>query len=203
MLQGSNLPRPHLLAALQHHHIAQELTGGLFDVLQVHDSKERADPALAQLLVPLQTVLNFPSTPEESIRRLKEALDAGSTPRNILKHLEHSSLKDPDLEQALLRYDELLRKAGDLDRLLHVHRLALDLAVSPDYGFTVDPGMRFGKPCLNGQRLCVYDVLEYLASGMTPAEVIHDFPDLTPEDLQKCQAFAKELCTGMDTPAPD
>ena len=203
MSQGSSIPRLHLLAALQHHHIAQELTGGLFDVLQVHDSKERPDPVLAQFLGPLQTVLNVPSTPEESIRRLKEALDAGSTPRNLLKYLEHSSLKDPDLENALLRYDELLRKAGDLDRLLHVHRLALDLAWSPDYGFTVDSGMRFGKLCLNGQRLCVYDVLEYLASGMTPAEVIHDFPDLTPEDLQKCQAFAKELCTRMNTPAPD
>ena len=81
MLQGSNLPWPHLLAALQHHHIAQELTGGLSEVLQVHDSKERADPALAQLLAPLETVLNVPSTPEESIRRLKEALGAGSTPR--------------------------------------------------------------------------------------------------------------------------
>ena len=203
MLQGSNLPRPHLLAALQHHHIAQELTGGLSDVLQLHDSKEGPDPALAQLLAPLETVLNVPSTPEESIRRLKEALDAGSTPVNILKHLEHSSLKDPDLEQALLRYDELLRKAGDLDWLLHIHRLALRLAVSPEYGFTVDPGMRFGKPCLRGQRLCVYDVLEYLASGMTPAEVIHDFPDLTPEDLEKCQAFAKELHARMNTPAPD
>ena len=40
MLQGSNLPWPHLLAALQHHHIAQELTGGLSDVLQLHDSKK-------------------------------------------------------------------------------------------------------------------------------------------------------------------
>ena len=43
------------------------------------------------------------------------------------------------------------------------------------------PGIRSGKPCFVGTRIAVYDVLEYLASGMTTDEIVHDFPELTPE----------------------
>ena len=60
-----------------------------------------------------------------------------------------------------------------------------------DY-ITIEPGKRGGKPCIRGLRITVYDVLEYLASGMTQAEVLQDFPDLTAEDLRACLAFAAE-----------
>ena len=199
MPQEFGTPQAHLLAGLQHHRTAQELTAGLYHVLQAHDSKEHPDPVLDRLLAPLQTALQFPSTSEESIQRLKDALEAGSTPHNILEHIKHRSSKNPNLEQALLRYDDLINKAGNLDHLLHAHSIALRLAASPDYGFTVDPQIRFGKPCIKGQRLCVYDVLEYLASGMTATDIIDDFPDLTHEDLNKCQAFAKDLNTRLQT----
>lgn len=43
------------------------------------------------------------------------------------------------------------------------------------------PGVRSGKPCFIGTRIAVYDVLEYLASGMTTEEIVTDFPELTPE----------------------
>jgi len=55
---------------------------------------------------------------------------------------------------------------------------------------TIEPGKRSGKPCIRGMRITVYDVLEYLASGMTTEEILHDFPELTKEDIQACLAFA-------------
>jgi uncharacterized protein (DUF433 family) len=43
---------------------------------------------------------------------------------------------------------------------------------------TIEPGKRSGKPCIRGMRITVYDVLEYLASGMSEAEILSDFPAL-------------------------
>ena len=57
---------------------------------------------------------------------------------------------------------------------------------------TVEPGKRFGKPTIRGLRIAVQDVLEYLASGMTEAEILRDFPELTPEDIRACLAFAAD-----------
>jgi uncharacterized protein (DUF433 family) len=57
---------------------------------------------------------------------------------------------------------------------------------------TLEPGKRGGRPCIRGMRITVYDVLSYLAAGMTVAEVLDDFPYLTPEDIQACFAFAAE-----------
>ena len=57
---------------------------------------------------------------------------------------------------------------------------------------TIEPGKRGGKPCIRGLRITVYDVLEYLASGMTDEEILADFPDLTQEDIRACLAFAAE-----------
>lgn len=57
---------------------------------------------------------------------------------------------------------------------------------------TIEPGKRSGKPCIRGLRITVSDVLEYLASGMTVAEILDDFPDLTDEDIRACLAFAAE-----------
>lgn len=55
---------------------------------------------------------------------------------------------------------------------------------------TLEPGKRGGKPCIRGLRITVHDVLEYLASGMTEAEILADFPDLEPEDIRAALAFA-------------
>lgn len=57
---------------------------------------------------------------------------------------------------------------------------------------TIEPGKRGGKPCIRGLRITVYDVLEYLASGMTPKQILDDFPDLTSEDIQACLAYAAD-----------
>ena len=55
---------------------------------------------------------------------------------------------------------------------------------------TVTPCVRSGKPCIKGTRITVYDVLEYLAGGMTEKEILADFPDLSAEDVKACLAFA-------------
>ncbi|MBK6845075.1 MAG: DUF433 domain-containing protein [Gemmatimonadetes bacterium] len=57
---------------------------------------------------------------------------------------------------------------------------------------SLDPAIRFGKPCVRGTRITVGDVLGYLASGMTEAQVLADFPDLAHEDILACLAFAAE-----------
>lgn len=54
----------------------------------------------------------------------------------------------------------------------------------------IDPQVRGGKPCIRGTRITVGDVLEYLAGGMTEAELLSDFPSLQPDDLRAALAFA-------------
>jgi uncharacterized protein (DUF433 family) len=55
---------------------------------------------------------------------------------------------------------------------------------------TIEPGKRGGKPCIRGMRITVYDVLEYLASGMSQQEILADFPYLTQDDILACLSFA-------------
>jgi uncharacterized protein (DUF433 family) len=57
---------------------------------------------------------------------------------------------------------------------------------------TIEPGKRGGRPCIRGMRITVYDVLSYLASGMTTEQILADFPYLTREDVQACLAYAAE-----------
>jgi len=56
----------------------------------------------------------------------------------------------------------------------------------------IEPDKRGGKPCIRGLRITVYDVLDYLASGMTEQQILADFPDLTGEDIRACLAFAAD-----------
>lgn len=57
---------------------------------------------------------------------------------------------------------------------------------------TIEPGKRSGKPCIRGMRITVYDILGYLASGMSPDEIIEDFPELTQEDITACLDYASD-----------
>jgi len=57
---------------------------------------------------------------------------------------------------------------------------------------TIEPGKRGGKPCIRGMRITVYDVLEYLASGMSQQEVLQEFPYLTEDDIRACLAYAAD-----------
>ena len=67
----------------------------------------------------------------------------------------------------------------------------------------IQPGVRSGKPCFKGTRITVYDVLEYLAGGMTEAELLNDFPALSPQHIRAALAFAarreRRLASGVTT----
>jgi uncharacterized protein (DUF433 family) len=57
---------------------------------------------------------------------------------------------------------------------------------------TIEPGKRGGKPCIRRMRITVYDVLGWLAAGMSQAEIIDDFPELTAEDIRACLEFVAD-----------
>lgn len=57
---------------------------------------------------------------------------------------------------------------------------------------TIDPAKRSGKPCIRNTRITVYDVLDYLASGMSETDIIRDFPELSQDDIRACLAFAAD-----------
>lgn len=61
-----------------------------------------------------------------------------------------------------------------------------------DERIVLEPGVRFGKPTIRGTRVAVSDVLSYLAGGMSEAEILADFQQLTQEDIPACLAFAAE-----------
>jgi uncharacterized protein (DUF433 family) len=64
--------------------------------------------------------------------------------------------------------------------------------MNPLERITVDPAVRFGKPCVRGTRITVGDMLGYLASGMSEQQLIEEFPQLTREDIRACLAYAAE-----------
>jgi uncharacterized protein (DUF433 family) len=57
---------------------------------------------------------------------------------------------------------------------------------------TIEPGKRSGKPCIRRMRITAYDILEYLAGGMSEAEILEDFSELKLEDIKACLAFAAD-----------
>lgn len=57
---------------------------------------------------------------------------------------------------------------------------------------TLEPGKRGGRPCIRSMRITVYDVLGWLAAGMSQDEIVADFPELTPEDIQACLELAAD-----------
>ena len=57
---------------------------------------------------------------------------------------------------------------------------------------SINPEKRFGKPCVRDTRITVYDVLEWLSSGMSYDEILADFPELTQQDIFACLAFASK-----------
>ena len=57
---------------------------------------------------------------------------------------------------------------------------------------TIEPGKRSGKPCIRGLRVTVYDVLDWLASGMSHVQILADYPYLREEDIRACLAYAAD-----------
>ena len=67
---------------------------------------------------------------------------------------------------------------------------------------SIDPRVCFGKPCIKGTRIWVSLILDFLASGMTPDEVIKEYPDLTALDIQACMAYGAEMSRERHVPIP-
>jgi len=57
---------------------------------------------------------------------------------------------------------------------------------------TIDPQIRFGKPCIRGMRITVYDILGWLASGMSFPDILEDYPELTTQDILAALAYAAD-----------
>lgn len=66
------------------------------------------------------------------------------------------------------------------------------MSVSYEHIITLEPGKRSGKPTIRGMRITVYDVLSYLAAGMTHQQILDDFPYLTEEDIRACLSYAAQ-----------
>ena len=67
---------------------------------------------------------------------------------------------------------------------------------------TIETGKRGGKPCIRSMRITVYDVLDWLASGMSEAQILQDYPELTQEDIRACLAFAADREHQLSTILP-
>jgi uncharacterized protein (DUF433 family) len=58
---------------------------------------------------------------------------------------------------------------------------------------TIEPGKRSGQPCVRGLRITVWDVLTWLAGGMTEQQILDDYPELRPEDFPAVYEFAARM----------
>lgn len=67
------------------------------------------------------------------------------------------------------------------------------MVTATDPRITIEPGKRGGKPCIRGLRITVDDVLGWLASGMTEAEILQDFSELEKEDFKAVYSFAADM----------
>lgn len=65
-------------------------------------------------------------------------------------------------------------------------------ALTYQHFISIDPEIRFGRPCLTGTRISVYDVLGWLGLGMSTADIIADFPELTEEQIRACLLYAAD-----------
>jgi uncharacterized protein (DUF433 family) len=58
---------------------------------------------------------------------------------------------------------------------------------------TINPDVRFGKPCIRGHRITVQEILEWLSNGASPQQILADYPQLEPEDFLAVYAYAAQL----------
>jgi uncharacterized protein (DUF433 family) len=84
--------------------------------------------------------------------------------------------------------------AGGSDPCTLDQSIGLPENLGMDYSqiITIEPGKRGGKPCIRGLRITVYDVLDWLAAGMTEKEILADYPELTATDIRAALAFAAD-----------
>ena len=94
--------------------------------------------------------------------------------------------------QCEIKFGHQQRRLSITGPLIFLHPWGTLSIMSYQDRITIDPAKRGGKPCIRSLRITVYDVLEYLASGMSEADILKDFPDLTREDIRACLEFAAD-----------
>ena len=122
--------------------------------------------------------------------------DLGMTVGDVLEHLAGGKSEDeilgdfPDLTREDIRACLAFTAARERHREANPpERKAVN-----DYShiITIEPNKRFGQPCIRGMRITVYDILEWLAGGMTDEEILDEFPELTLEDILASVAFVAD-----------
>lgn len=162
----------------------------------VEESQRRAQQAAAELGQALErhrAVQELTGDLGQELKQHGRGLEAAGGLERLLELHRVAQEDAAKLGPALERHRKALEAAGGLGRLLELHRIAQETAGEFSHVITTEPGKRNGQPCLRGIRMTVYDVLEYLTSGMSVGEILDDFPDLTPEDLEVCRAFGAVL----------
>lgn len=122
----------------------------------------------------------------------------------------HYILDESPIARSVRRAAEGAHRAGvmsdeelaELKTLMAMPETEIDTADIPEVRdwsgakrgmFTREPGKRSGKPCIRGMRITIFDIMEYLMGGMTPPEILRDFPDLTDDDLRAVADYADSV----------
>ena len=167
----------------------QELSTGIFTIL---DLQKAATLKSGQLVEQLEKQRKAHISMEDRTHSLevqKQALENMGGLEGIQDKHEEVLESLARVGKELERQKDAIDAAGGLDHLLLKHKMFMKAAREFSPIFTIEPGKRFGKPCIRGIRMTITDVLEYQSSGMTDEEILDDFPDLTQEDLDTCRAF--------------
>lgn len=134
------------------------------------------------------------STRDEALRLLRSLPDDASW-EDVLRAISARAYAGSDAgEAAASRVRELQATYGDppLTGEPPYHDTAGESEMGYQGRITIEAGKRGGKPCVRGMRITVYDVLGYLASGMSEEEILTDFPDLERSDIRACLAYAAD-----------
>ena len=174
---------------LNYYWAEQDISNDIFSAL---DQQREAGLAAGKLAAELERLVEARTCTEDrtrSLEMLAEALeDAGGMGQILEKH-KAAFVALSELGKELENQKTAIDAIGGMDRLLQQHKMFMEAAREFSPVFTIEPGKRFGKPCIRGIRMTITDVLEYLTSGMTDEEVLDDFPDLTQADLNVCRDF--------------
>ena len=167
----------------------QELSSGIFYILDLQKAAKLKSEQLAEQLEKQPKAHISVEDRTHTLEAKKQALQNMGGLDGILEKQREALESLEQVGKELERQKAAIDAVGGLDRLLQQHKMFMEAAREFSPIFTIEPGKRFGKPCIRGIRMTITDVLEYRSSGMTDEEILDDFPDLTQTDLDTCRAF--------------
>ncbi len=167
----------------------QELSSGICDILDLQKAAKLKSEQLAEQLEKQPKAHISVEDRTHTLEAKKQALQNMGGLDGILEKQREALESLEQVGKELERQKAAIDSVGGLDRLLQQHKMFMEAAREFSPIFTIEPGKRFGKPCIRGIRMTITDVLEYQSSGMADEEILDDFPDLTQTDLDTCRAF--------------